>query len=131
MSRSWCELGSADIGPKFIPAADFSLLRRALCSSTMKSTMKDRARGIGECHMIRSPCAVAAALIAASISFSQPVFSEEETDQRFGTVHFDTSCNDIAQRRFDRAMRYQHSFWYRESRELFEEVLKSDPDCGI
>ena len=32
---------------------------------------------------------------------------------------------------FDRAMRYQHSFWYRESRELFEEVLKSDPDCGI
>ena len=81
--------------------------------------------------MIRSPSAVAAALIAASVSFSQPVFSEEETDQRFGTVHFDTSCNDIAQRRFDRAMRYQHSFWYRESRELFEEVLKSDPDCGI
>ena len=81
--------------------------------------------------MIRSASAVAAALIAASILFSQPVFGEEETDQRFGTVHFDTSCNDIAQRRFDRAMRYQHSFWYRESRELFEEVLKADPDCGI
>ena len=28
-------------------------------------------------------------------------------------------------------MRYQHSFWYRESRELFEEVLKADSDCGI
>jgi hypothetical protein len=81
--------------------------------------------------MIRSASAVAAALVAASVSFSPPVFSEEETDQRFGTVHFDTSCNDIAQRRFDRAMRYQHSFWYRESRELFEEVLKADPDCGI
>jgi tetratricopeptide (TPR) repeat protein len=81
--------------------------------------------------MIRSASAVAAALIAASVSFSQPVFGEEETDQRFGTVHFDTSCNDTAQRRFDRAMRYQHSFWYRESRELFEEVLKADPECGI
>src|SRR6266480_1989278 len=81
--------------------------------------------------MIRSASAFAAALIAASVSFSQPVFSEEETDQRFGTVHFDTSCNEVAQRRFDRAMRYQHSFWYRESRELFEEVLKADSDCGI
>ena len=49
--------------------------------------------------MIRSGPAIAAALIAASISFLQPVFAEEETDQRFGTVHFDTSCNDITQQR--------------------------------
>jgi len=28
-----------------------------------------------------------------------------------GTFHFDTSCNETAQRRFDRGMRYQHSFW--------------------
>src|SRR5439155_189452 len=86
---------------------------------------------IGECPMIRSAFAVAAASIAASISFSSPIFGQEETDQRLGTVHFDTSCNEVAQRRFDRAMRYQHSFWYRESKDLFEEVLKADPDCGI
>ena len=67
----------------------------------------------------------------ASIAFPQPVFAQDESDQRLGTVHFDTSCNEVAQRRFDRAMRYQHSFWYRESKELFEEVLKADPDCGI
>src|SRR5258706_9336510 len=81
--------------------------------------------------MIRSAFAVAAASIAASVLFSQPIWGQEETDQRLGTVHFDTSCNEIAQRRFDRAMRYQHSFWYRESKELFEEVLKADADCGI
>ena len=81
--------------------------------------------------MIRSASAVAAASIAASISCAQPIFAQEETDQRFGTVHFDTSCNEIAQRRFDRAMRYQHSFWYRESKELFEQVLQADPECGI
>ena len=62
--------------------------------------------------MIRSASAVAAASIAAGLAFSQPVLAQDETDQRFGTVHFDTSCNDVAQRRFDRAMRYQHSFWY-------------------
>src|SRR4029450_2350870 len=81
--------------------------------------------------MIRSAFAVAAASMAASVSFSQPVLAQEETDQRLGTGHFATSCNEVAQRRFDRAMRYQHSFWYRESRELFEEVLKADADCGI
>ena len=28
-------------------------------------------------------------------------------------------------------MRYQHSFWYRESKEIFEEAIKADPECGI
>jgi tetratricopeptide (TPR) repeat protein len=81
--------------------------------------------------MIRSASAIAAVSIAASVSFSQPISGQEESDQRLGTVHFETSCNEIAQRRFDRAMRYQHSFWYRESKELFEDVLKADPNCGI
>src|SRR3954470_892130 len=74
---------------------------------------------------------IAAASIAVGISLSPPIFAQEDTDQRFGTVHFETSCNEAAQRRFDRAMRYQHSFWYRESKEIFEEVLKADPSCAI
>src|SRR2546429_3061302 len=81
--------------------------------------------------MIRSALAVAAASIAASVTFSPPVLAQDETDQRFGTVHFETSCNEVAQRRFDRAMRYQHSFWYRESRGLFEDPLAADPECAI
>jgi tetratricopeptide (TPR) repeat protein len=81
--------------------------------------------------MLKSALVSALACVAGYVSFSQPLFAQDETDQRLGTVHFETSCNEVAQRRFDRAMRYQHSFWYRESRELFEEVLKADPDCGI
>jgi tetratricopeptide (TPR) repeat protein len=81
--------------------------------------------------MIRSAFTVAAASIAVSVSFSQPSLSQEETDQRLGTVHFESSYNEVAQRRFDRAMRYQHSFWYRQSKEIFEEALKADPGCGI
>src|SRR5260370_38829130 len=81
--------------------------------------------------MIRSAFAVAAASIAASVLFSQPIWGQEETDQRLGTVHFDTSCNEVAQRRFDRAMRYQNSFWHHESKDLFEEVLKAATGCGI
>jgi Tfp pilus assembly protein PilF len=81
--------------------------------------------------MIRSASAVAAGALAAGVLLAPPAVAQEDTDQRLGTVHFETSCNDTAQRRFDRAMRYQHSFWYRESKELFEDVLKADPSCGI
>ena len=82
--------------------------------------------------MTRSYCAIAAAATLTIVtSFPFPAASQEETDQRLGTVHFETSCNDVAQRRFDRGMRYQHSFWYRESKEIFEDVLKVDPECAI
>src|SRR5438067_10985261 len=82
--------------------------------------------------MIRASFAVAiGATFAAGLCAALPASGQEESDQRLGTVHFETSCNEVAQRRFDRAMRYQHSFWYRESKDLFEEVLKADPDCGI
>jgi Tfp pilus assembly protein PilF len=80
--------------------------------------------------MIRSSLAAAvAATVAAAIAPS--AMAQEAADQRLGTVHFETSCNDTAQRRFDRGMRYQHSFWYSASKDIFEEVLKADPSCAI
>ena len=82
--------------------------------------------------MIRASLAAAIAVAASAwSSFGPLAFGQEETDQRFGTVHFATSCNETAQRRFDRGMRYQHSFWYQASSEIFEDVLKADPECGI
>ena len=74
------------------------------------------------------PAIVAA---AAWLSGAQPIVAQDASDERFGRVHFSTSCNEVAQRRFDRAMRYQHSFWYRESKGLFEEALAADPECAI
>ena len=67
----------------------------------------------------------------AAFGLSIPVKAQDDTDQKLGKVHFATSCNDTAQRRFDRAMRYQHSFWYTESKEIYEEALKADPECAI
>jgi Tfp pilus assembly protein PilF len=72
-----------------------------------------------------------AASLSLGISFAQPTFAQEDLDQRFGTVHFGTSCNDVAQRRVDRGMRYQHSFWYQSSKEIFEDAIKADPECAI
>ena len=52
-------------------------------------------------------------------------------DKKLGKVHFETSCKPEAQKHFDRAMLYQHSFWYRASQEVFEDALKADPECAI
>src|SRR5215470_6417184 len=52
-------------------------------------------------------------------------------DSKLGRVHFETSCTPEAQKLFDRGMLYQHSFWYRASQDMFEQVLKADPSCGI
>jgi hypothetical protein len=80
--------------------------------------------------MLRSSLAAAfSAVLAAGIA--QSAAAQEAAEQRLGAVHFETSCNDAAQRRFDRGMRYQHSFWYRASKEIFEDTLKADPDCAI
>src|SRR3954463_12238280 len=66
-----------------------------------------------------------------SISATSSARAQDATDEQFGKVHLQTSCNEVAQRRFDRGMRYQHSFWYRPAKEIFEETLQADPECAI
>ncbi|HEX2114104.1 MAG TPA: hypothetical protein VHM01_06835 [Alphaproteobacteria bacterium] len=73
-------------------------------------------------------CAITA---AAALLATAPAFSQDAAEEQFGKVHFATSCNEVAQRRFDRGMRYQHSFWYRPARQIFEETLAADPECAI
>src|SRR5262249_53333980 len=68
----------------------------------------------------------------ATLGLATPAVPQgAEQDRQLGNVHFATSCNEVAQRRFDRAMRYQHSFWYQQSRELFQTVADADAECGI
>ena len=82
--------------------------------------------------MMRISIATALAVAAAtSVFFADRPSVRTKPTSGFGTVHFETSCNETAQRRFDRGMRYQHSFWYRQSKEIFEDVLKADPECAI
>jgi tetratricopeptide (TPR) repeat protein len=78
--------------------------------------------------MLRSTAAIT---LAAGLLAGAPAVAQEDLDQRFGTVHFATTCNETAQRRFDRGMRYQHSFWYNPAKEIFEDVSKADPQCGM
>jgi Tfp pilus assembly protein PilF len=79
----------------------------------MKST------GLGACAAALALCAIGAAPAVA------------QGDAQLGNVHFETSCNEVAQRRFDRAMRYQHSFWYSAARDIYQQAAQADPECGM
>ena len=78
--------------------------------------------------MTRTPLAVAAAL--TSLFAAAPGLAHESKD-RLGKVHFATSCTPEAQALFDKAMLFQHSFWYSASGRAFGDVLKADPGCAI
>jgi hypothetical protein len=84
-----------------------------------------------EAKMSIRSMAATAALAGGLTMLAQPALAKDDADGQLGDVHFATSCNEVAQRQFDRAMRYQHSFWYRASREIFEAATKADPQCGI
>jgi Tfp pilus assembly protein PilF len=84
-----------------------------------------------EATMRMSLLAAGVSAAALTLSSSQPLIAQGDVDQQLGNVHFQTSCNEVAQRRFDRAMRYQHSYWYVAATEIFEEALKADPTCGM
>jgi len=81
--------------------------------------------------MRKSLLAAAVSTAALALSSPQPLVAQSDVDQQLGSVHFPTSCNEVAQRRFDRAMRFQHSYWYLAAKEVFEEALKADPTCAI
>src|SRR5215475_2386332 len=84
----------------------------------------------GRTSMIKVPNSAVAIAGVTLAMLAQPAFAQID-DSKLGKVHFETSCNPDAQKLFDRAMLYQHSFWYRASQKVFEDVLKADPECGI
>ena len=81
--------------------------------------------------MRRNFCHLTSGLTLLAWSLTAPAAAQGDMDQQLGSVHFKTSCNEVAQRRFDRAMRYQHSYWYLPAKDVFEEALKADPTCAM
>ena len=67
----------------------------------------------------------------------QPAFAQHEHHEGgmkpkdIGTVSFETSCSPATKAQFNEAVALLHSFWFSESRALFESVLKTDPNCAM
>src|ERR1700730_13302429 len=56
---------------------------------------------------------------------------EHENGEKLGAVHFATSCNEGAQKEFDRAVALLHSFQFSRAIEGFNAVRRVDETCGI
>jgi len=57
--------------------------------------------------------------------------AETAKPEKLGEVNFPVSCNDDAQKEFNRAMALFHSFWFDPAKKSFSQVLQYDPGCGM
>jgi tetratricopeptide (TPR) repeat protein len=51
--------------------------------------------------------------------------------EKLGQVNFNVSCSAQAQKQFNRAVAWLHSFEYEEAEKAFTEVTVTDPRCGM
>src|SRR3984957_6522902 len=74
---------------------------------------------------------IAAILLTLVASRSMAQEHQHRNGEKLGTVHFPTSCSDVAQKEFDRAVALLHSFQFSRAIEGFNVVLGEDATCGI
>lgn len=76
---------------------------------------------------------VIALVIASLISASAQEGHQHRHERlaKLGRVNFTVSCNPQAQRQFDRAVAWLHSFEYEEAEKAFTAVTVTDPRCGM
>lgn len=72
--------------------------------------------------------ALAIAALSASFPFAA---SALESPGQLGSVHFKVGCNAQAQREFDLAMAYYHSFAWEQIKAPLERALQADAACGM
>jgi len=74
---------------------------------------------------------IAAMLLTLVGSSSRAQEHQHGNGEELGTVHFATSCNEVAQKEFNRAVALLHSFQFSRAIEGFNAVLGEDATCGI
>src|ERR1041384_1468647 len=56
---------------------------------------------------------------------------KHDASEKLGRVNFPVSCTPLAQKQFNRAVAWLHSFEYEEAEKAFAEVTVTDPQCGM
>jgi tetratricopeptide (TPR) repeat protein len=73
--------------------------------------------------------AIVLLILGASRSMAQE--HQHGTAEKLGAVHFAISCNEVAQKEFNRAAALLHSFQFSRAIEGFNAALVQDATCGI
>jgi hypothetical protein len=80
-------------------------------------------------EMVRAAVVAGFVLALAASCLAQE--HQHGNSEKLGTVHFATSCNEVAQKEFNRAVALLHSFQFSRAIEGFNAVLGEDATCGI
>jgi len=67
------------------------------------------------------------AVVLCVVALSVPALAEE----KLGKVTFPTSCDSGVQAQFERGVAMLHSYWFTESRKVFDAVVQQDLGCAM
>ena len=70
------------------------------------------------------------ALMTVSVVRAQEMHRHDSSEE-LGQVNFPVTCTAAAQKQFNRAVAWLHSFEYEAAEKAFTEVTVTDPQCGI
>src|SRR2546430_13898172 len=70
------------------------------------------------------------ALMTVSVVRAQEMHRHDFSEE-LGQVNFPVTCTAAAQKQFNRAVAWLHSFEYEAAEKAFTEVTVTDPQCGI
>lgn len=71
------------------------------------------------------------ALMIMHVDGAQEEHQHHESDEQVGKVNFVVSCSPEAQKQFNLAVAWLHSFEYGESERAFKKVAAIDPQCAM
>ena len=74
---------------------------------------------------------IAAVLLLFTAARGMTQQHQHGNGEKLGEVHFATSCNELAQSDFNRAVALLHSFQFSRAIERFNAVLREDSTCAI
>lgn len=72
-----------------------------------------------------------AAVAVASLFAIAPALAHDPVADKLGSVHFEVACNAAAQREFDLATAYYHSFAWEQTKAPLDRALLADSSCGM
>jgi hypothetical protein len=74
---------------------------------------------------------VVSLVFCSIVAHAQHGDHRHEPSEKLGRVNFVISCTPAAQKQFNRAVAWLHSFEYEEAEKAFTEVAATDPRCGM
>ena len=81
--------------------------------------------------MKRTLLLVVTLVFCSIIARAQHGDHRHEPSEKLGRVNFSVSCTPAAQKQFNHAVAWLHSFEYEEAEKAFNEVAATDPRCGM